>query len=91
MRHRDRKNDDCQYLMRERQRKWRLMEKRDNAQAGLHGHRACKHRSAGKCALSAPGIAGVQYRQKPNEISDHAVLKLHRERVFEKFSPGPLN
>jgi len=91
MHHRDRKNYDCQYLMRERQRKSRLMEKRGNAKAGLQRHRAGKDHSVSKCAFPAPGIVGVQYRQKPDDISDHSVLKLHGERVFEKIAPSRFN
>ena len=30
----------------------------------------------------------MQYRQKPDDISDHAVLELHGERVLEKIAPG---
>ncbi len=59
MHHRDRENDDCQYLMRERQRKWRLMQKGNNTETGLQRHRAGKDCSTGKRALPAPGIPGV--------------------------------
>ena len=72
--------------MRKRQRNWRLMQKGDNTETGLHRHDGCEDRSAGKCALPAPGVVRVQYRRKPDYIGDEAVLELNRERVFEKIA-----
>ena len=66
------------------------MEERDNTETSLQRHRTSKNRRAGKCASRAPRIVCMPYRQKPDCISDQAVLELNRERVFKKIAPGRL-
>ena len=67
-----------------------LIEQRENTQRRLQGDDGREPHGAvdrGGSGARPDGIERVQHGQHEQQISDHAMLELHRERIVEQIAP----
>ena len=87
MHDRDGEHYNCQNLMREGQRKRRLVEQSHYTKNSLRRHRGGEQDSSTGATPRLPGVNRVQTGKYPDRIGHHAMVELNGKRILEQVAP----